>query len=184
VLRRHSFPSMKRQVAIERIERKIYFVRGQKVMLDSDLAGLYGVTTGNLNLAVRRNRARFPKDFMFRLTAAESKSLLLQFAITKTTGRGGRQTQPYAFTEHGVAMLSSVLKSERAVQMSILIVRAFIRLRQILATHTDLARRLDELERKYDRHDEELQSVFEAIRQLLSPPDRAERRIGFTAGNF
>jgi ORF6N domain-containing protein len=123
---------------VELIERRIYLIRGQKVMLDSDLADLYQVTTGNLNLAVRRNIDRFPEDFMFQLTKEENNSLLLQFARAKK-GRGGRQTQPYAFTELGVAMLSSVLNSERAVQVNIVIMRAFVRLRELLATHNDLA---------------------------------------------
>lgn len=128
-------------VPAELIERKIYLIRGHKVMLDSDLADLYEVLTKNLNLAVRRNRERFPEDFMFQLTKEEAESLRLQFATSKT-GRGGRRTLPYAFTEHGVAMLSSVLKSQRAVQMNILVVRAFIKLREVLASHKDLARKI------------------------------------------
>ena len=160
----------------ELIEQKIYLIRGHKVMLDADLAGLYRVTTGNLNLAVRRNQRRFPEDFMFQLSREEAQSLLLQNARAK--GRGGRRTPPYAFTEQGVAMLSSVLNSERAVEVNITIMRAFVRLRAMLATHAGLARRLDELEQKYD---EQFREVFEAIRELMTPePVPPSRRIGFT----
>src|SRR6266404_5851534 len=124
-------------VPVEIIERRIFLIRGQKVMLDHDLAELYGVTTGNLNLAVRRNRVRFPDDFMFQLTSEETECLLLQIARAK--GRGGRRTPPHAFTEQCVAMLSSVLKSHRAALVNIVIMRAFVRLRELLATHKDLA---------------------------------------------
>src|SRR5665213_461326 len=123
-------------ILVERIEESIYWIRSQKVMLDSDLAQLYGVTTGNLNLAVRRNFNRFPEDFMFQLTPEEGNCLVLQIARTK--GRGGRRSPPFAFTEHGVAMLSSVLGSERAVQVNIVIVRAFIKLREVLSNQQDL----------------------------------------------
>jgi phage regulator Rha-like protein len=162
------------------IERKIYLIRGQKVVLDSDLARLYQVPTKSVNLAVKRNVSRFPKDFMFRLTKKEAESL--RFQIETSNGRGGRRYLPYAFTEHGVAMLSSVLSSDRAVQMNIAIIRAFIKLRDILATHKELAQRLENLELKYQEHDHELQAVFEAIRQLLSTPDPPKRNIGFAAG--
>ncbi|MFQ5739798.1 MAG: ORF6N domain-containing protein [Acidobacteriota bacterium] len=162
-------------IPVETIERRIFLIRGQRVMLDSDLAQLYGVTTGNLNLAVRRNKIRFPEDFMFQLSAEEAKSLLLQFAISK--GRGGRRTPPYAFTEQGVAMLSSVLKSERAALVNIAIMRAFVRLRVILATHKELARKLQEMEKKYDAR---FKVVFDAIRKLMEPgPVPANRQIGF-----
>ena len=144
-------------------------------MLDADLAALYGVTTGNMNLAVRRNPKRFPPDFMFQLSREETQSLLLQNARAK--GRGGRRTPPYAFTEQGVSMLSSVLNSERAIEVNIAIMRAFVRLRAMLATHADLARRLNELEQKYD---EQFRVVFEAIRELMAPePVPPSRRIGF-----
>src|SRR5947209_4926315 len=126
-------------VPTEVVERKIYFIRGHKIMLDTDLAGLYGVSTGNFNKAVKRNLDRFPENFMFQLTSEEAESLRFQIGISNR-GRGGRRYLPFAFTEHGVAMLSAVLRSDRAVQMSILIVNAFVRLRQILATHKDLAR--------------------------------------------
>lgn len=171
---------MQLAVSVERIERRIYFIRDQKVMLDSDLAELYEVTTGNLNLAVRRNRSRFPEDFMFQLTAEEAESLILQTARSKT--RGGRRTSPYAFTEHGVAMLSSVLNSERAAQMNIVIIRAFIKLREALATHKDLTRKISDLELKYQGHDEELKVLFDAIRKLISTPAPPRRKIGFATG--
>jgi ORF6N domain-containing protein len=159
------------------IEQKIYLIRGHKVMLDMDLAQLYGVTTGNLNLAVHRNPKRFPQDFMFQLSGEETQSLLLQNARAK--GRGGRRTRPYAFTEQGVSMLSSVLNSERAIEVNVAIMRAFVRLRALLATHADLARRLDELEQKYD---EQFRVVFEAIRELMAPePVPPSRQIGFTS---
>jgi hypothetical protein len=149
-------------------------------MLDSDLAELYGVTTGNLNLAVRRNANRFPADFMFQLTTEEAGALLLQIARAKK-GRGGRQTPPYAFTEQGVAMLSSVLNSERAVQVNIAIMRAFVKLREVMATHKDLAHKIEALERKYQDHDKEIQVIFQAIKKLLEPPATPKRRIGFHA---
>ena len=159
----------------EVIEQKIYLIRGHKAMLDADLAELYGVTTGNLNLAVRRNPKRFPQDFMFQLSRQETQSLLLQNARAK--GRGGRRTPPYAFTEQGVAMLSSVLNSERAIEVNITIMRAFVRLRSMLASHADLARRLEKLEQKYD---DQLKDVFEAIREMMEPePVPPARRIGF-----
>jgi len=134
----------------ERIERRILLIRGQKVMLDGDLAELYEVETKDLNLAVRRNAERFPEDFMFQLSAQEFRALRLQFATSKP-GRGGRRYPPYAFTEQGVAMLSSVLRSQRAVQVNIAIMRAFVKLRGILASNRELARRLDAMEKKYDR---------------------------------
>jgi hypothetical protein len=166
-------------VPLEVIERRIYLIRGQKVMLDRDLAELYGVTTGNLNLAVRRNKVRFPEDFMFQLDAEETKSLLLQSARAKA--RGGRRTPPYAFTEQGVAMLSSVLKTQRAALVNIVIMRAFVKLREMLSTHRDVLRKLEELERKYRRHDAQITAIFDAIRKLIETSPRPRRRIGFTA---
>lgn len=166
-------------VPISAIEKRIYVLRGQKVMLDDDLAELYGVTTGNLNLNVRRNRSRFPEDFMFRLTSREAKSLLLQFA--RANGRGGRRTQPYAYTEQGVAMLSSVLKSERAAQVNVLIMRAFVRMREVLAGQKDLLKKLDELEKKYQTHDIEIKAIFDALKRLIQPSAPPQRRIGFIA---
>ena len=159
----------------ERIERRILLIRGQKVMLDEDLAELYEIETKTLNRAVGRNAGRFPEDFMFQLTAEESQSLRYQFG-TSNEGRGGRRYRPYAFTQEGVAMLSSVLRGPRAVQVNIAIMRAFVKLREILATNRDLARRLDELESKYD---EQFRAVFDAIRELMRPPEKPRRPIGF-----
>lgn len=163
---------------------RIYLIRGQKVMLDRDLAELYGVTTGNLNLAVRRNRVRFPHDFIFQLTREESDSLPLQ--IARANRRGGRRTLPYAFTEQGVAMLSSVLRSHRAALVNITIMRAFVRIREVLSTHKDLAQKLEALEARYTRHDLEIErhsadihEIFEAIRQLIEQPVPPQRQIGF-----
>ena len=158
----------------ERIERSILLIRGHKVMLDSDLAKLYGVTTKRLNEQVRRNLSRFPKDFMFQLTESETELLRSQFATSKE-GRGGRRYLPYAFTEQGVAMLSSVLNSDRAIQVNIEIMRAFVRLRRMLATHADLARKLEALEKKYDA---QFKVVFDAIRQLMAPSEPKKRPIG------
>jgi hypothetical protein len=163
---------------MEAIAPRIVLLRGLRVMLASDLASLYDVRTGNLNLAVRRNLARFPPDFMFQLTRAEYRTLRLQFASLKP-GRGKHaKYPPYAFTEHGVAMLSSVLKSDRAVLVNIEVMRAFSRFREVLSTHKDLARQLDALESKYDR---QFKVVFDAIRRLMVEPERTRRRIGFTA---
>jgi hypothetical protein len=163
-------------VRLELIEQAIILARGHKVMLDSDLAALYGVETSNLNKAVKRNADRFPADFMFQLNADEAERLRFQFGISKP-GRGGRRYQPYVFTEQGVAMLSSVLRSKRAVQVNIEIMRAFVRLRGILAAHKELAKKLAELEQKYDG---QFRVVFDALRQLATPPREAKRRrIGF-----
>ncbi len=161
----------------EVIEKRILLIRGQKVMLDAHLAGLYGVSTKRLNEQVRRNLRRFPKDFMFRLTSDESEVLRSQFATLKK-GRGGhRKYLPLVFTEQGVAMLSSALNSERAIKINIEIMRAFVRLREIIATHKDLAQKLEELDKKYD---EQFKVVFQAIRQLMVPPaPPPKRRIGF-----
>ena len=166
-------------VTADRIERAILLIRGQKVMLDSDLAELYGVTTKRLNEQVRRNRRRFPHDFMFQLTAEEAAALRSQFA-TSSASHGGRRYRPYVFTEQGVAMLSGVLNSNRAIEVNIAIMRAFVRLREILATHKELARKLEEIEKRLGEHDEKFQIVFEAIRQLMTPPAATKkRRIGF-----
>jgi hypothetical protein len=174
---------MSNLIPAERIEHCILLIRGHKVMLDSDLARLYGVTTGNLNLAVRRNAERFPDDFMFRLTAKEARVLILQSATSKPDGRGGRRRSlPYAFTQEGVAMLSAVLRSERAVSVNIEIMRAFVRLRHVLASHAELARKLESLERRMVDHDQKFSVVFEAIRQLMEedlPEDPPKGRIGF-----
>ena len=170
-----SYLSMRREILVENVERRILLIRGQKVMLDSDLAKLYGVATFNLNKAVRRNRERFPADFCFQLSAEEYQALRFQIGISKR-GRGGRRFLPYAFTEQGVAMLSSVLRSKRAVLVNVAIMRTFVKLRELLATHRDLSRRLDGLERKYDA---QFKVVFDAIRELMAPPAPPRRRIGF-----
>ena len=170
-------------IPVERIEKAILLIRGQNVMLDQNLAQLYEVTTKRLNQQVHRNLARFPEDFMFQLTAEEAEASRLQFATLK---RGYNiKYLPYAFTEQGVAMLSSVLHSERAIEVNIAIVRAFVQLRALLSTHKDLARKLDDLEKKLGEHDHKFQIVFEAIRQLMAPPlpTRAKTRIGFRAEN-
>jgi hypothetical protein len=165
-------------IPIERITRAILLIRGQKVMLDSDLAQLYEVEPKVLNRAVKRNMTRFPGDFMFQLSPQEVEILRCQFG---TSSWGGRRYLPYAFTEQGVAMLSSVLRSERAVRVNIEIMRAFVRLRQILSSHADLARKLETLEKKYDA---QFKVVFDAIRELMTPPPPAgKRRIGFTPGD-
>ena len=160
----------------ERIEKRIFLFRGQRVMLDADLAELYRVTTKRLNERVRRNIKRFPSDFMFQLTKEEEESLRSQIATLKG-GRGQhRKYLPYVFTEQGVAMLSSVLNSERAVQVNIEIMRAFVRLRELMSTHKDLARKLETLEKKYDA---QFKVVFDAIRQLMTQPEPRKRKIGF-----
>jgi phage regulator Rha-like protein len=145
-------------------------------MVDSDLAELYRVPTKVFNQAVKRNLKRFPSDFMFRLSRKEMEILRSQIV---TSSWGGRRNSPYAFTEQGVAMLSSVLNSERAVQVNIAIMRAFVKLREILATHRELAEKIEDLEKKYRQHDTKIQAVFDAIRQLLQPPVSPRRRIGF-----
>jgi hypothetical protein len=153
-------------------------------LLDKDLAGLYGVTTSNLNKAVKRNFDRFPGDFMFQLADAEAASLRFQIGMSKITGRGGRRYAPYVFTEQGVAMLSSVLNSECAVQVNIAIMRAFVQLRELASSNRVLAKRLDDLEKCYDKHDKQLMEVFNAIRQLMAPPDvKKKRAIGFGRGD-
>ena len=164
----------------EVVERRILLIRGHKVMLDVHLAELYGVSTKRLNEQVRRNLRRFPKDFMFRLSLKEAASLRSQIA-TSNGGRGGRRYAPHVFTEQGVAMLSSVLNSERAIQVNIAIMRAFLKLREVLATHSELARKLEMLERKCEGH---FRLVFDAIRRLMNPPARRRRiPIGFAPPN-
>jgi phage regulator Rha-like protein len=165
-------------VPIELIERRIYPIRGQKVMLDTDLAEIYKVATKVLNQAIKRNQARFPGDFMFQLTHEEAESLRSQF-VTSNRGRGGRRYQPYAFTEHGVAMLSAVLNSQRAVQMSILIVRAFVKMRELLASHKDLAARVEKLETAQQEHGSIIGILAEEIDEMKRLPEPPARRIGF-----
>lgn len=163
------------------IEQSIVFLRGQRVLIDSVLAELYDVETKVLNQAVKRNLARFPADFMFQLTEEEANSLRSQF-VTLNVGRGQhRKYLPFAFTEQGVAMLSGVLNSERAVAVNVEIMRAFVRLRGLLASHVELARKLGELEQRYD---EQFSAVFDAIRQLMAPPERPKKeRIGFRSSD-
>jgi hypothetical protein len=163
-------------VPAERIEQSILLIRGHRVILDADLAALYGVETKQLIQAVKRNLPRFPNDFMFQLNEEEFENLRFHFGTSSQWG--GRRYPPYAFTEQGVAMLSSVLHSRRAIQVNIEIMRTFVRLRRILASHADLARKLDSLERKYDT---QFKVVFDAIRQLMAPPEQKppKRRIGF-----
>jgi hypothetical protein len=159
----------------EIIEGKILFVRDKKVMLDRDLAKLYGVTTGNLNKAVNRNIDRFPEDFMFQLTDEEFKNLKFHFGISSW---GGTRKLPRVFTENGVAMLSSVLNSQRAIHVNIQIMRTFTRLREMLMTHKDLKQKIEDMEKKYDY---QFKIVFDAIKQLLEPPAKPKKRIGFLA---
>ena len=161
----------------EVVEQKIYLIRGQRVMLDSELAVLYGVETKQLTRQVRRNITRFPADFMFRLTKDEYAALRCQFG-TLQRGRHSKYL-PYAFTEQGVAMLSSVLNSERAIQVNIAIMRVFVRLKKILSTNKELAYKLAQLEHRIEKHDTKIHAIFEAIRQLMAPPVKPKRSIGF-----
>lgn len=154
----------------------IYLIRGTRVMLDSDLARMYGVETSALIRAVGRNLDRFPLDFMFKLTQRENRSLRCQIGISKESGRGGRRYLPYVFTEQGIAMLSSVLRSRRAVRVNVEIMRAFVSLRRYLRSNEELILRIDALEEKYDS---QFGAVFEAIRKLIIPPERVRRKIGF-----
>ena len=166
----------KAMILVERVEQRILLIRGHRVMLDSDLAELYGVETKALSRAVRRNRERFPEGFMFQLTREEYRFLRYQFG-TLEIGRGKYSKYlPMAFTEQGVAMLSSVLRSKRAIQVNIAIMKTFVRLRELMATHRDLAEKLAALEGKYDH---QFKVVFDAIRRLMAPPARPGRRIGF-----
>jgi ORF6N domain len=185
-------------VPATRIARSIYLLRGQKVMLDFDLAALYGVATKVLNQAAKRNRGRFPDDFMFQLSSEEIAFLRSQFVtsnrqtiengeiasnwsqfVTGSYKRGGSRYRPYAFTEQGVAMLSSVLHSERAVKVNIAIMRAFVRLREALETNRELAHKFAELEKRVGKHDDKIDAILEAIRQLMAPPPKPPREIGF-----
>ena len=170
---------MAKIILVEQIQEKIYLIRGQKVMLASDLAKLYMVETFNLNKAVKRNIDRFPEDFMFQLTREEADSLKFQIGMSNQSGRGGRRYLPYVFTEQGVAMLSSVLSSKRAIQVNIAIIRAFVKLREILSTHKKLAHKLQELEKKIENQGEKIYTIFEAINSLMAPPGKKKRKIGF-----
>ena len=166
-------------IPIEVVSQKIFFIRGQKVMLDVDLAELYGVSVIRLNEQVKRNRSRFPEDFMFQINKDELESLRSQFAISKIEGRGGRRYLPYAFTEHGVAMLSSVLRSPRAVQMNILIVRAFIKIREILASNKDLAHKIEELQKEQKTQNRHINSIYSILEKLINEPVKLSKKIGF-----
>jgi len=165
---------MKALVPVEIIERKILLIRGEKVMLDADLATLYGVTTKRLNEQAKRNRDRFPGDFMFQLTEEEKAEVVANCDHLKKLKFS--PVLPYVFTEHGAIMLASVLNSPVAVQTSVLVVRAFVKLREMLTTHKDLAKKLEEMEKKYDS---QFKVVFDAIRQLMTPPETKKRKIGF-----
>jgi hypothetical protein len=186
----NSRPMRNKIIPIARIQARIHSVRGKRVMLDADLAHFYGVTTFNLNKAVARNIERFPEDFSFVLTGEESRNLIFQSGISsaqpaekeetpKAVRHGGTRKPPRVFTEQGVAMLASVLRSSRAVAISVALVRAFVQLRELLATHHALASKLAELERKLAGHDHAIRDLFETIRQLLSPPERPAKEIGF-----
>lgn len=165
-------------ITLDLVESKIYLVRKQKVMLDSDLAVLYGVTTKVFNQAVGRNLQRFPEDFRFQLTTEEFESLRSQI-VTSKKGRGGRRYLPYVFTEQGVAMLSGVLNSERAIQVNIGIMRTFVNMRKMLSTNEEVSKKLADIEDKLGRHDEHFKKVFTAIRLLMNPPDKSDKQIGF-----
>lgn len=165
-------------IPVERVESKIYLIRGQRVMVDRDLAMLYGVKTKNLNKAVSRNHKRFPEDFMFQLTRVEYENLRFQIGTSK---HGGRRYMPYVFSEYGVAMLSSVLKSERAIQVNIAIMRAFGKLRQVLSSHKEVSRKLKELEGRVDNHDANIKAIFNAIREIVTYEEKPKKRMGFRA---
>jgi len=165
-------------LSVERVESRILLVRGRKVMLDSDLAELYGVGTKRLNEQVKRNRSRFPSDFMFQLSFEETKSLRSHFA-TSGGGPGGRRYRPYAFTEHGAVMVASVLNTARAIEVSVYVVRAFVNLRKMLGTRREMARKLVELENRIESHDEDIAALFAAIKELMELPERPRKRIGF-----
>jgi len=166
------------QLSIPEIENRIFTVRNDKIMLDSDLADLYGVSTKQLNQQAKRHRGRFPRDFMFRLSK-EEYSLLRSQIVTSKKGRGGRRYLPFVFTEHGAIMLASVLNSERAVETSILVVRAFVRFREMFSGHKEIARKLSELEKRLAGHDSDIKAILSAIRQLMASPVSKKRKIGF-----
>ena len=163
-------------ISLEVIEHRIFLIRGQKVILSLHIADMYGVEHKVLMQAVKRNRDRFPNDFMFQLSKEEFENLKSQIVTSRW---GGLRKHPYAFTEQGVAMLSSVLRSKRAIHVNVAIMRAFVKLREILGTHKDQAHKLEELERKLGTHDRQIQSIFEAISQLMAPPEKPKRQIGF-----
>jgi UDP-N-acetylmuramate-alanine ligase len=172
----------KTSVPVEDIARSIVILRGQRIIFDRELAAIYGVTTGRLNEAVKRNAERFPVDFMFQLTAQEIENLISQFAISSW---GGRRYRPFVFTEHGAIQAANVLNSPRAIAMGVHVVRAFVKLRELLASDKELARRFEQLEARLDKklahHDEAIAAILSAIRQLMNPPAPKRRPIGFTA---
>lgn len=174
---RRSAPIRRRAVVVS-IESRILILRHQKVILDTVLAKLYGVPVKRLNEQIKRNRRRFPADFLFQLTLKENESLRSQIATSKV-GRGGRRSLPYAFTEHGAIMAATVLNSKRAVEMSVFVVRAFVRLREMLTADRQLAARIEELEDHLETHDSAIQEIIDAIRQLMTPRAKPRRRIGF-----
>ena len=166
------------------IVEKIYIIRRQKVMLDRDLAEMYGVETFRLNEAVKRNITRFPGDFMFQLSLDEFNSLISQIAISKNTGRGGIRKMPYAFTEQGVSMLSSILKSETAIQVNIQIIRVYLKMKQALLDNKDLMLKIEKMEQKMIGHDEDISNIFKALKKLLAPPPDTKREpVGFPYPN-
>jgi ORF6N domain-containing protein len=166
------------QSQLDNVESAIYLIRGQRVMLDSDLAAIYGTSTRRLNERLHRNRERFPTDFAFQLTAEEFKRLMSQIATSKK-GRGGRRKRPWVFTEHGAIMLATVLSSKVAIQASVRVVRAFVRLREMVAANAELANKLKDLERRLDSHDEAIVELFAVLKQLLEPEVKPKREIGF-----
>ena len=170
-------PKYAKPVPFAAIESRIHLIRGHKVMLDADLAELYGVATKNLNKAFQRNRERFPDDFMYQLTRQEFANLRFQFGTSSF--HGGRRHMPYAFTQEGIAMLSSVLRSPRAVAVNIEIMRAFIRMRGMLLSVDELARKVEALERKAVANDQNMEEVFAALKELMTPPEPPRREIGF-----
>lgn len=167
-------------VRLDNVESTIYLIRRQRVMLDSALAQVYEVSTKQLNQQLKRNRSRFPRDFAFQLTAKEFTSLRSQIVTSNT--RGGRRYLPWAFTEHGALMLASVLNSEIAIQASVRVVRAFVRLREMVAVNVQLASKLEDLERRLDSHDEAIVDLFAALKRLLEPTPKTKREIGFHVG--
>jgi len=170
---------MKAIIPQEIIEQKIFMIRGHKVIFDRDLAMLYGIPTKVFNQAVKRNKQRFPKDFMFQLSKTELGNWRSQFVTSNSSAKMGLRRPPYVFTEQGVAMLSSVLNSERAIQVNIAIMRAFVKLKEMLSTHKELAFKLRELERKIEKHDEEITDIFNAIRQMMIVEEKPKKQIGF-----
>jgi hypothetical protein len=168
-------------VPVKPIEDLILLIRGQRVMLDADLAELYGVPTKVFNQAIKRNAERFPEDFMFQLTPAELTNLRSQI-VTSRSDWGGRRYLPYVFTEHGAIMAANVINSERAIEISVYVVRAFVKLREMFAGHKEMARKLTELENRLDTHDHAIHSIITTLKQLMNPPPKPQKQIGFKTG--